>query len=94
MTAEHQINELAARYMRFKDSNWRLQPSSYQIRNSDLSPGGWIAQVHVWHDTHESSTVQPLQERDPKVYDSQDEAEFRAMRIGVRWLETNVSGDA
>ena len=90
MKDEHHVNELVARYARFEGSGWRLQPSSYQLRNADGSPGGWIAQVHVWHDTRESSTVQPLQEVDPRVYPTQGQANFMALRMGVKWLEQKV----
>jgi hypothetical protein len=66
-------------------------PSSYQIRNQDGTPGGWIAQVHVWKDTYESSTVRPLLEKDIKVYPSANEANRVALLMGITWLQRNAT---
>jgi len=78
-------------YKPFLDRGWRLDPSSYQIRNPDGTPGGWIAQVHVWRDTYESSTVRPLLEKDIKVYPSANEANRVALLMGITWLERNAT---
>lgn len=81
--------EFLERYKRFED-RWRLEPSSYQIRNKDGSPGGWVAQVHVWEDRGDSSTVRPLLQRELKIYDTPDQANYVALRMGLRWLEENA----
>jgi hypothetical protein len=90
MTRDHHYNELGARHEKVSKKGWSLQPSSYQIRNADHTPGGWIAQVHVMHDTYDATTMQPLMEKDPKIYPTQAEANYWAMRMGVAWLEKKL----
>jgi hypothetical protein len=90
MTREHHYNELGARYERVAKDGWSIQTSSYQVRNSDHTPRGWIAQVHVMHDTYDATTMQPLMQKDPQIYDTQGEANYWAMRIGIAWLEKKL----
>jgi hypothetical protein len=74
------------RFERFKD-RFELQPTSYQIRNADGSPGGWIAQVSVWENEYDSSTVVPFWPTGSKTYPSEDEANSAALWGGLHWLE-------
>lgn len=90
MTREHHYNELGARYERVAKDGWSIQNSSYQVRNPDHTPRGWIAQVHVMHDTYDGTTMQPLTQVDPQIYDTQAEANYWAMRIGIAWLEKKL----
>ena len=79
------------RYAEYIKRGWRLQPSSYEIRNAEGKPGGWVAQVHVLHDTHDSLSFQPLLERDVKIYDTAEEANQVALRLGLVWLDNNAN---
>ena len=74
------------RFEKFK-LRFDLEPTSYQIRNPDGSPGGWIAQVSVWENESDSSTVTPFWPTASKVYDTEDAANAVAMLEGLRWLE-------
>jgi hypothetical protein len=83
--------EIIRMVKQFEERGWRLQPSSYQIRNRDGSPGGWIAQVHIWHDLPNESVVQPLLEREPRVYDSEEAANNSALSLGYSWLRQHAA---
>ncbi len=82
--------EVLERYRSFNEKGWRAEPSSYQIRNRDGSKGGWVAQVHIVHDTYHELSFQPLLERDVKTYNSPEEANAIAFSLGLRWLEEHV----
>jgi hypothetical protein len=72
-----------------REHGWRWEPSSYQIRNRDGSPGAWIAQAHIWHETPRDLTVQPLMETDVKLYDSKENADAIAAGLAFGWLLRN-----
>lgn len=72
-----------------RERGWRWEPSSYQIRNRDGSPGPWVAQVHIWHETPYDLTVQPLMETDVKLYESREKANEVAARLAFGWLLRN-----
>ncbi len=78
--------DFAQRFARFKD-RYELEPASYQIRNDDGSPGGWISKVDVWENESDSSTISPLWPTGPKVYNSAAEANAAAIWGGLQWLE-------
>jgi hypothetical protein len=71
-------------------AGWRPELSSYQIRNRDGTPGGWVAQVHIWHDGDSKLTVTPLLENNVKIYDSKEQADKAAVLLAVSWLRGNV----
>jgi hypothetical protein len=76
----------AQRFERFK-GRFELQPTSYQIRNADGTPGGWIAQVSVWENEYDSSTVMPIWPTGSTVYPSEADANRVALLGGLEWLE-------
>ncbi|HEX3465780.1 MAG TPA: hypothetical protein VHS78_17150 [Candidatus Elarobacter sp.] len=84
MTDVHEA--FVKRFAPFK-GRFELQPTSYQIRNPDGSPGGWIAQVSVWENEYDSSTVMPLWPTGSEVYPTEDDANRAALWGGLRWLE-------
>jgi hypothetical protein len=83
--------DATARYAEYTKRGWRLEPSSYQIRDSEGKPGGWVAQVHVLRDTYDSLSFQPLLERDVKIYESVEQANQVALRLGLEWLDKNAN---
>lgn len=87
MSAEDTVREMEA----FRKRGWWLNPSSYQIRQPDGEPGGWIAQVHVFHETYRETTILPLLEVETRVYDTAEEANAVAVRMGYAWLTTNAA---
>jgi hypothetical protein len=81
------------RFKRFQ-KDFGLHPNSYQIRNSDGTPGGWIAMVGIWDNRNlEESIVKQLYQVEPEKYGSKDEADGVALWMGLRWLEDNVDED-
>jgi hypothetical protein len=84
-------DDFMERYRPFISRGWTLRPSSYQIRNPDHTAGPWVAQVHVFHETAEETTVQSLLERDIRFYDDADHANNVALWMGLRWLEESIS---
>jgi len=74
---------------RFKPFRGRFQiePVSYQIRNEDGSPGGWISKVDIWENEADSSTITEMFPTGPKVYTSEDDANSVAFWDGLAWLE-------
>jgi hypothetical protein len=74
------------RFERFKH-RFHVEPTSYQIRNEDGTPGGWIAQVAIWENESDSSTVTPFWPTASKVYPSEDDANAAAVWGGLQWLE-------
>lgn len=84
--------DFVERYNRFR-LKWRLEPSSYQIRNHDGTPGGWIAQVHIWREDYHSLTVQPLVEKNMRVHATADDANAVALWMGLHWLEAKADPD-
>lgn len=69
---------------------WNLQPASYQLRNPDGSKGGWVAQVRVLNFTDDALKIQPLMETNVMIYDTAEEANTRAVLMGLNWLESNA----
>ena len=67
--------------------NVQLQPSSYQLRNQDGSPGAWASRVHVWDNRHDASIVTPIWPTPKKHYTSRDAANATAMWLALKWLE-------
>lgn len=83
---EETVQEIVRKYW----PRWKLQVSSYQIRNPDGTAGGWVPQVHVWEERGGQTTIRPLTQKDIKIYDSQAEADEVAMRMGAGWLKNNA----
>jgi len=65
--------------------------SSYQIRNSDGSPGGWVAQVYLVRESSRDITYQPLTEKNVRIYQTKEEADNVALRMGLDWLRRRVA---
>jgi hypothetical protein len=86
MAKEKSMKERLARYV----GKWDLQPASYQIRNPDGTEGGWVPQVRVLEITTDALTVRPIMEKNVVVCDSKEEANSRALLIGLLWLENNA----
>lgn len=75
----------------FERDGWSVEPSSYQIRNPDGTPGGWIAQAHVWHTEGRDTVAQAVLEREPRVYDTESEANAIAFKVGYAWLKQHAA---
>lgn len=65
--------------------------SSYQIRNSDGTPGGWVAQVYLVRESNRDVTYQPLMETNVRIYKTKDEADRVALQMGWSWLRRRVA---
>lgn len=80
----------AARLAKF-EPRWTLMPASYQIRNPDGSPGGWVAQVRLIENRSDAMVIRPLTQRDIVLYETRDQANSIAGLLGLNWLESNAS---
>lgn len=47
---EMQTEQLRVGEDRLRNLGWKPRVASYQIRKTDGTPGGWVAQFHVWHE--------------------------------------------
>ena len=83
---EDALQAFLRRFEPFED-RFDLQPTSYQIRNEDGSPGAWIAQVQVWERRADESLVTPMFPTGNKRHASKAVADAIALWEGLRWLE-------
>lgn len=75
---------------RLRDLDYKPKIASYQVLNRDGTPGGWVAQFHIWHETARDLTFLPLLERPLRIRTSKEEADHVSASLGLEWLRRNV----
>jgi len=84
-------DDFLARLRPFAEEGYYLLPTSYQIRNADMTPGPWKAKAQIFKDSDSHTDVLTVSAMKGQTYSSKEGADAAALWMGLRWLESRAA---
>jgi hypothetical protein len=79
------------RFKSFAEQGYYVLPTSYQIRNADMTAGPWKAKAQIFKDEDSHTNVLSLFSTQSQPYVSKEGADNAGLWMALKWLELRAA---